>query len=341
MSGWVRNFTVVVPISGKHTLLMSQFASDIRAVAQPCFVVGALRSGTTMFRLMLDGHPDCNIFGEFELAVSQLSDEGWPTLEMYYRHLEQDRVFNSPPLLRIDRTLGYPQLVRSFFEQRTALKLTKVVGASIHSNFHRCPELWPDAKYIHVLRDPRDVARSCIGMGWVGNVFYGADIWRRAQRNWDVLCLKTEPKQRHELKYEALVADPKQVLGEVCEFLELEFAEEMLTYGVKTTYASPDVSLIEQWRTKLSEEQIWQVEVKCRDIMLQRGYEPVSTRKSLPTIVEQLKLLVQHKGGRVRHSIDRYGLPLWTAHQFRRVAPKYVALNVRKRMNEIDKEHLK
>jgi hypothetical protein len=73
------------------------------------------------------------------------------------------------------------------------------------------------------------------------------------------------------LKYEALVADPKQVLGEVCEFLELEFAEEMLTYGVKTTYASPDVSLIEQWRTKLSEEQIWQVEVKCRDIMLQRG----------------------------------------------------------------------
>ncbi len=124
-----------------------------------------------MFRLMLDGHPDCNIFGEFELAVSQLSDEGWPTLEMYYRHLEQDRVFNSPPLLRIDRTLGYPQLVRSFFEQ--------------------------------------------------------------------------------------------------------------------------------------------------------------------------LKLLVHHKGVRVRDSIDRYVLPLWTAHQFRRVAPKYVTLNVRKRMNEIDKEHLK
>jgi hypothetical protein len=47
----------------------------------PVFVVGPLRSGTTLLRLLLDHHPEINMFGEFEGAVSQAVGDDWPDLD--------------------------------------------------------------------------------------------------------------------------------------------------------------------------------------------------------------------------------------------------------------------
>ena len=57
------------------------------------FVVGALRSGTTMLRLMLDAHPHICNFGEFEYAVKYAAGGRFPAVQDYARLLETDRVF--------------------------------------------------------------------------------------------------------------------------------------------------------------------------------------------------------------------------------------------------------
>ena len=58
------------------------------------FLVGSERSGSTMFRLMLDHHPDiaCNLESDF--LVSQMTDQGeFPDVQEYASYLQQDRVF--------------------------------------------------------------------------------------------------------------------------------------------------------------------------------------------------------------------------------------------------------
>src|SRR5262249_42031140 len=63
-------------------------------IPAPLFLVGAERSGTTLLRLMLDGHPDLAWNEEFEYAVDLLPEEGgFPDLEDYYPFLKTNRVF--------------------------------------------------------------------------------------------------------------------------------------------------------------------------------------------------------------------------------------------------------
>jgi hypothetical protein len=55
----------------------------------------------------------------------------------------------------------------------------------VHRHYDRLLRLWPEARFIHLVRDPRDVASSCIGMGWAGNVWTGVTRWIEAERLWD------------------------------------------------------------------------------------------------------------------------------------------------------------
>jgi Sulfotransferase family len=43
-------------------------------IKKPVFLVGSERSGTTLFRLMLDHHPQIACFFEFEYAVSRMPE---------------------------------------------------------------------------------------------------------------------------------------------------------------------------------------------------------------------------------------------------------------------------
>jgi len=65
--------------------------------------------------------------------------------------------------------------VNSFLVQKRELESKQFVGATVHRKFDKLLMIWPDAKFIHVVRDPRDVARSVVKMGRVGHVYYGAD----------------------------------------------------------------------------------------------------------------------------------------------------------------------
>ena len=138
----------------------------------PFFLVGAERSGTTLLRLMLSHHPEVDCAPEFEFVVDRLpADGGWPDLADYHAWLRLDRVFLAHQL-EIDPALAYPDLVRGFLAQFAGRVPGPIVGATCHRHFERLEELWPGAKYVYLLRDGRDVARSNIGMGWEGNVWH-------------------------------------------------------------------------------------------------------------------------------------------------------------------------
>lgn len=138
-------------------------------ITQPIFLVGAERSGTTVLRLMLDHHPQLAWHSEFEYAVDRISETGeWPHIDEYHQWLAKQRIFLDLDF-KLDHTLTYPQLINSFLVQKRDRDHKPIVGATVHRHFDKVLSIWPDARFIHIVRDGRDVARSCIGMGWAGN----------------------------------------------------------------------------------------------------------------------------------------------------------------------------
>jgi hypothetical protein len=147
---------------------------------EPFFVVGAVRSGTTVLRLMLGHHPQICRCDEFEYVTSAIAGRsGWPDTAEYVRDLPRHRDFRQSGF-RIETSLPFPELARDFLVQRRSADARRLVGATVHNHFDELPRIWPGARYIHLSRDPRDVARSCVDMGWGGNAWSALAIWEQA-----------------------------------------------------------------------------------------------------------------------------------------------------------------
>jgi hypothetical protein len=241
-------------------------------MSAPFFLIGSERSGSTMCRLMLDSHPDiaCNLESDF--LVSQVGDDGQlPNVNAYRRFLRNDRIFRHSRF-RIDAWQDYRGLVDSFLEQKRSRDNKRLVGATVHHDFHRLRHLWPEARYVYLLRDGRDVARSAVGMGWAGNSYCGADIWLKAEAQWRELRAGLQPSSYIEVRFEDLVRDPRTSLARICVFLGVEFSEEMLAYPSRSSYGAPDPRLVAQWHSAMPQRELRLLEGRLDEALRQRYY---------------------------------------------------------------------
>jgi hypothetical protein len=306
-------------------------------VEAPLFLVGAERSGTTMLRLMLDHHPEIAFHSEFEFAVDLVSDAGEPPpLEGYLAWLATNRAFRTSGL-SIDPSLGYLDLVDSFLAQKRERDGKRIVGATVHRHFDRLIHLWPDARFIHLLRDGRDVARSSIRMGWAGNLWFAPERWIHAESVWDAMCRQLPAQSRLEVRYEDLVCDPVPTLERVCAFAGVRYAPAMLTYPADTTYEAPDRALAHQWRSKLEPDDIRLVEARIGALLVRRGYELSGVEPLRVGALRLVWLRLQDKLARIRFRAGRYGLPLLAAYFVaRRLRLTPVRAILESRINAID-----
>lgn len=146
----------------------------------------------------------------------------------------------------MNKSLTYQELVGDFLAQHAAKTTKSILGAAVHSRFDLLPRLWPNARFIHMLRDPRDVARSAIFQGWVGHVYFGARYWLEAEQRWSSLVTALLEHQRTEVRYEELVYRPEAELSKLCEFLGVAYDPAMLSYDRDSTYSKPNPALAGQ-----------------------------------------------------------------------------------------------
>jgi len=290
---------------------------------------------------MLGRHPDLNIFGEFETCVCLSHGPDLPSINSYHQFIKTDRETLNYQL-HVDEELSYKSLIKSFLAQIYDRNPKQFIGASVHSRMDMLPEIWPNAKYLHLLRDPRDVSRSCIGMGWVGNVYDGSKYWVEPEKNRKVLFEKTLEKQNFLIKYEDLVKNPEKHLTEICEFIGVSFDQGLTNIDKNSTYSQPDPKYAEQWKTKLTTKEISLVESQCWELMKDQGYEIISPSKQPPNLFLALVLKVSSRLYRMKFGIRRFGFFRWLRFVVsKRLGPQSFHQKVQLEMNEIVKQHLR
>lgn len=88
--------------------------------------------------------------------------------------------------------------------------------------------LFPDAQFVSIVRDGRDVVASLNGMRWWHKSVAGSIAeWTSAVRNSRRWARRLGPDRYHTLQYEQLVADPAGELKRLCDFLGEDFDPAM------------------------------------------------------------------------------------------------------------------
>ena len=318
-----------------ETVPIWQFPAALAPSAWPpvLFVCGALRSGTTLFRLMLDAHRDIANPGEMDFLFDHLrKDSSHPTGWRYdLQALRNDRIFRASRL-DIPESDGL-DLLQAFLRQLKEKACDRILSINLHRHVARAAEILPDARFLHILRDPRDVARSSIQMGWAGTLYHGVEHWIATERDWDTARIASDRVLT--LRYEDLISEPEHHLRAVCRFAGCAFDPMMLSYYEGTSYGAPDPALIYQWKRKADAREIQHLESRAADLMARRGYAPTGPAEPLGPLA-RARLSLRDKLTVWRFGMDRFGPTLFLGEKIsRRLRLTPVQIRLRCRIDQI------
>ncbi|MET0326625.1 MAG: sulfotransferase, partial [Ilumatobacteraceae bacterium] len=214
------------------------------------FLVGCGRSGTTLVRAMLDAHPDVAVPDEVAFVIRYARPHyalhyGWPrrfdvgrcaallTADASFRRwgLGTDQVAAA---LSDPAPATYAETVRRLYAAAAAARgkpryADKTPSHVLH--LRRLARTFPESKFVHVVRDGRDVAMSYRSVAWgPSSVEEAALRWRRSVRRGRIDGRHLGADRYCEVRYEELVADPRTVMLELCRFLELPWDEAVLRH---------------------------------------------------------------------------------------------------------------
>ncbi len=282
------------------------------------FIVGCPRSGTTLLGRMVDAHPSLAIVHESrwiptwyqnrvgltrdgcvtEKFISKLTAyKRFPKLGLDARELEK--------LFSAKKPMSYAFFTRALFDLYGRRQDKPLVGDKTPRYVRDIPtlhELFPAARFVHIIRDGRDVSLSI--MEWSkarhtvgGFSSYARDPVATAALWWEwQVRLGREAGATlrgdlyHELRYESLVGDPITTCRALCEFLKVPFEESMMRFHEgKTIHDSgldakkawlPVTSGLRDWRSQMTESDLTSFEANSGGLLEALGYEIV--RSPLP-----------------------------------------------------------
>jgi len=308
--------------------------SSIKAPAP--FIVGSGRSGTNLLRMMLDSHPQMAVLPETHfipdaVRAAQLNKQN--PGDAFFDAIRQHQRWSD---FRLDETELREHIIKiKPFDLATALR---VFYRTYANRFDKL--LWgdhtpayayqvdlikgilPEAHFIHLLRDGRDVVLSYRGLWFAPN----ADFKIASQWLSRTLYAQQAIKHKHylQIRYERLITDPQETLRRICGFLRLDWDPAMLEYFERTperiqdfrhdVYKSgtnelivnaddrmhiyknldrpPDMSRLNRWKREMSLWQLYRVEKTIGTELANQGYAPLGLAMPAKTIKRLIKNLI-------------------------------------------------
>lgn len=317
-------------------------AAQTQTAMEPFFIIGAERSGTTLLRLMLDHHPQIRCRFESDFFVDHLTEDGNdPEHEQLLKDLATDRVARREGFT-VRKELGFKAEVREFLLKDAAEVGKPCFGVAVHRRYRHLLSIWPQGRFLNLVRDPRDVSPSVIAMGWAANTWHGTELWVQAQKEVELLETVLESGQILHVKFEDLVCKPEETLQQICSFLGLSFEQVMLSYPDDTTYPAPDASAAERWKHKASERDVQWVEEKAGPWLEKTGYERSSYEAISLSDADRAALRKQNRMGKLRFRAQRFGwFTVLSSAMARKLGMRGLARRLEIRMQEKQEQLLR
>jgi hypothetical protein len=274
------------------------------------FIVGCQRSGTTLLQRMVDASPHVAIVHEsrwidtwYQKRIG-LTPEGYVTPDFIPLLIEHPR-FPQLEVSREDlegllpngRPVSYERFVTGVFNLHGRARGKNLVGDKTPRYVRSIPilhALWPEAKFVHLIRDGRDVCLSALEWRSGGELARRFETWKTdpvatAGVWWDWLVKlgreageDLNPALYQEIHYESLVSDPAEVCARLCEFLGIPYDDAMLRFHEGRERESPGLSAkgawkkvtagLRDWRTELSGEDVRLFEAAAGESLEELGY---------------------------------------------------------------------
>ena len=273
-------------------------------MSRPLVLLGVSRSGTTLLRVILDRSPGIAIPDEsFFVPLlarrhgKRIDTEGFlddlariPTIREW--GLSPASV---APRLRTGMPIG--EAIAAVYEAYADAAGKPRWGDKTPMYMRHLAlldGLFPDAQYVHLIRDGRDAALSFVQMPegtftrtWAHPTTPAqfACLWRKEIADARALGGRVGAERYHEVRYEELVADPDATVREICAFAEIPFEPSMLDYAGAVDVSSkphqqrllaPPTTGVRSWREDLAAEDVDGFEAVAGDLLDELGYEVVS-----------------------------------------------------------------
>ena len=271
------------------------------------FVVGCPRSGTTLLQRMLDNHPRLAVSNDshfIPLAVRDVPVGVDPTLtdelvtwvreyKRFYRlGLDDEQVAAAAGGART-----YSEFVGGLYACYARAHGKELAGEKTPDYVKHLPRLrslFPWARFVHIVRDGRDVALSARewahdGKGpsklsmWEEEPIAVCALWWRAMVARGMRDGAALGSAYHEVRYERLVLDPEPVLGDVADHLGLAYTDAMVNFHVGRTRDNPRLSAksawlpatpgLRDWRAAMGDRDLTLFELLAGDLLAELGYE--------------------------------------------------------------------
>ena len=192
------------------------------------FLVGFPRSGTTLLDRMLGAHPDIEVLEEKSLFAFLHQDWSEPGTLEALADVNEAQIADARNIYRREMSRHRRQPQRSLVIDKLPLNLAYLFL------IHR---LYPEAPVIFLQRHPMDVCISCYFQAFEleASMAYFLDIEQTAQYYDAVMQVAALSMEQigsplHRLRYEDLVAEPKDQLAALFRFLALEKHDSMPAY---------------------------------------------------------------------------------------------------------------
>lgn len=256
--------------------ILSSSSAPTQETTNLLFLCGFPSSGTDLLKNTINAHSEVYINGEFPLLLnvaskygSMVSASAVPDLVRELQGIDIHRNFENPN----------PQ----FEQERLHYSLAHVYGAMLNNkvvqwkgnktpqnteNINRLKQVFPQAKFILIVRDIRDVALSW-HKKWAKDKLLCAWKWNeRMKRGYQSLQSLDEGDYLI-VKYEDLLNDLENTTRRICEFLGLNFQQRLLEFykyvdrklDGKLNYGAPVIqSNTGKWKQQLTSAEIQRIE---------------------------------------------------------------------------------
>jgi hypothetical protein len=273
----------------------------------PVFIVGCPRSGTSyLYHLFLSAggfaefHTQMNVFDVLEPIYGDLSSAtnkrrmmtDWLASKAFTVSGLQARDIEQKVLTECQNAGDFLRIVMN--EVARCQGVDRWVDSTPTNAPHmlRIKRDFPDAKFIHIIRDPRDLALSLDKKGWIrplpwdkGNSLLAAAVY------WEWIVRKARKYGEQlgadylETRYEDLVQTPPSELARIGSFLGCDLDYEAIKQRSVGSIRNPLTSFKEdlnqgkfspvgRWKAKFPAEQLARFETLIGDYMQELGYAP-------------------------------------------------------------------